>query len=140
MTQATMSTLNFILFMCYKGTAYFAVPSMIIAKFYSNTMLLALNSRVVIIGGRDDPESNTDYPYGIQNLSQWELRNDSGPMDLNFREGNNAGAWGDAITVESEPRFVGASLDQYTPNHESTKARNNRPEITKPANSFYQKQ
>lgn len=111
-----MSTLNFVLFIGGKDTAYFAVPSIIIAKLYSNTMLLALNSRVVTIGGRDDPERNTDYPYGIPNLPQWELHNDSGQMELNSREGNNTGAWDDAITVESEPRFVGASLNQYTPN------------------------
>lgn len=54
------------------------IPAMIVANLYSNTMLLALNNRIAIIGGRDDQLIGPDYQYGIQDLSQWELRNRSG--------------------------------------------------------------
>lgn len=41
---------------------------MIVAKLYSNTMLLALNNRITVIGGRDDDGTDLDYQFGIQDF------------------------------------------------------------------------
>jgi hypothetical protein len=56
-----MATLNFLLFILFKQHFYFAVPTIVVAKLYSNTMLLILNNRIVIIGGRDEVEN--DHPF-----------------------------------------------------------------------------
>jgi hypothetical protein len=53
---AIVSTINLVFYVCFKTKLYFPVPAVIIAKLYSNTMLVILNNRINIIGGRDEVE------------------------------------------------------------------------------------
>lgn len=74
---------------------------MIVAKLYSNTMLLALNNRIAIIGGRDDEITGPDYQYGIQDLSQWELRNrPCSESEQVTSRGDNTGVREDATGID----------------------------------------
>ncbi|KAF9466994.1 hypothetical protein BDZ94DRAFT_96081 [Collybia nuda] len=73
---ATMATLHLTLFVACKRTSYFLIPSMAAAKLYSNVMLLILNSRFTVAGGRGGQDIDTDGLYGIQDLSRWENNND----------------------------------------------------------------
>ncbi|KAF9457981.1 hypothetical protein BDZ94DRAFT_1174575, partial [Collybia nuda] len=47
-----------ILFISFKNSFYFIVPYLTISKLYSNTLVLMLNNRVAIPGGRNDIKSD----------------------------------------------------------------------------------
>jgi len=51
---ATMATLDVILFLSFRHANYHTVPALILAKLYSNTCLAVLNSRIRILGSRDE--------------------------------------------------------------------------------------
>ncbi|KAF9467739.1 hypothetical protein BDZ94DRAFT_900411 [Collybia nuda] len=82
---AAISTLNFLLFICIKWSSYFIIPLMIVAKLYSNTMLLALNNRISIVGGRNE-HINPDYSLNMHDPSQREFHHD--PEGKSTRRGN----------------------------------------------------
>ncbi|KAF9462342.1 hypothetical protein BDZ94DRAFT_737716 [Collybia nuda] len=55
---AATNTLSFILYILFKHSTYFVVSYMMISKLYSNTLLLILNNRLTITGGRSDVDQN----------------------------------------------------------------------------------
>lgn len=76
-----MATLNFALFVGFKHNPYFAVPSVVVAKLYSNTMLLILNNRIVIVGGREQAESYLPSRWSARVGSRWKLVSKSKRVD-----------------------------------------------------------
>lgn len=56
--MATLCT--FILFLAFPGHTYYAVPAVITPKLYANTILVVLNSRMQILGGRTTLGSGSD--------------------------------------------------------------------------------
>lgn len=59
MLTALMATIDLILFMAFPHTAYHAAIALTLAKLYSNSMLVILNSRIRIIGGRNPIPGDT---------------------------------------------------------------------------------
>ena len=53
MLTAVAATVDLILFMVFPHTAYHAAVALTLAKLYSNSMLVILNSRIKIVGGRN---------------------------------------------------------------------------------------
>jgi hypothetical protein len=67
--------LALILFLACKGKSYYTVPSIVLAKFYSNSLMVLFNTRIQIIGARDARE-NLPLTMGIS-LSSMHIRSDS---------------------------------------------------------------
>jgi hypothetical protein len=69
-----MAVVNLGLFIGYQHTNFYTVPILIIAKLYSNTLLVIFNSRMRIVGGREEsalataPESM--LPFGLRSRLQ----------------------------------------------------------------------
>ncbi|KAK0432491.1 hypothetical protein EV421DRAFT_1498450 [Armillaria borealis] len=57
---ATVALLSFILFAAFPHQTFFTTPALLIPKLYANTVIMVLNSRMRIIGGRDTYTSSTD--------------------------------------------------------------------------------
>jgi len=57
-----------------KKKDYFTVPAVTIAKLYSNTILVILNNRISIIGGRDDVDNNLYTSWDASVRPRWRLR------------------------------------------------------------------
>ncbi|KAF9461923.1 hypothetical protein BDZ94DRAFT_1262518 [Collybia nuda] len=91
---ATMVTLNLLLVLCFKGTSYFAVPSAVVAKLYSNTMLLILNNRITVVGGREDEEISLELDSTIQERPFWKWH-----LDHRSRRKEQASNSGGSITT-----------------------------------------
>jgi hypothetical protein len=51
--SAITAMLALILFFACEGKPYFSVPSIVLAKFYSNSLMVLFNTRMRIIDGRD---------------------------------------------------------------------------------------
>jgi hypothetical protein len=61
-----VAIINLILFFGYPETTYYTVPVLIIAKLYCNTLLVLFNSRMRIVGGREEDAGRTtiELPTG----------------------------------------------------------------------------
>lgn len=98
-----MATLNFALFVGFKHNTYFAVPSVIVAKLYSNTMLVILNNRIAVVGGRDQAE-NFPPLRSARMGSRWWLLNKSkrAGLRLSTRDGVSGfnEVWTDAASSD----------------------------------------
>ncbi|TFK33881.1 hypothetical protein BDQ12DRAFT_657512 [Crucibulum laeve] len=57
---ALMDIVNLILFNGISHTAYFIVPGAILGKLYTNSMMVILNSRLDIVGGRHADQSGSE--------------------------------------------------------------------------------
>ncbi|PBK86564.1 hypothetical protein ARMGADRAFT_531211 [Armillaria gallica] len=57
---AVVALLSFILFFAFPHQTFYGTPSNIISKLYANSVLMVLNSRIRIVGGRDIDTSSTD--------------------------------------------------------------------------------
>jgi len=51
------SIVSFVTFMGFPETGLYAIPQFVLSKVYTNCLLAVLNSRLRIVGGRDDAES-----------------------------------------------------------------------------------
>ncbi|KAF8236146.1 hypothetical protein L208DRAFT_1391271 [Tricholoma matsutake] len=58
-TTALMAIVNLGLFFGFPHTNYYTVPVLIVAKLYSNTLLVVFNSRMRIMGSREERELST---------------------------------------------------------------------------------
>ncbi|PBK86537.1 hypothetical protein ARMGADRAFT_1086385 [Armillaria gallica] len=57
---AVVALLSFILFFAFPHQTFYGTPSIIIPKLYANAVLMVLNSRIRIVGGRDTDTSSAD--------------------------------------------------------------------------------
>ncbi|KAF9264344.1 hypothetical protein L218DRAFT_808330, partial [Marasmius fiardii PR-910] len=55
---ATIATINLILFLAFPKSSYYMALSLILAKLYSNSLMVIFNSRVKIVGGRGQSTSS----------------------------------------------------------------------------------
>ncbi|KAF9466839.1 hypothetical protein BDZ94DRAFT_142429 [Collybia nuda] len=62
---AIVTTLTLVFFIYSKKTTYFSIPCVMLAKLYSNTMLLILNNRMTIVGGRYQMDINASSQASI---------------------------------------------------------------------------
>jgi hypothetical protein len=62
---AAMSITNLVIYLCRRDQIYFTVTVALIAKLYSNTMLLILNNHMSIVGGRNEVESHFSIHVGF---------------------------------------------------------------------------
>jgi hypothetical protein len=69
---ATVTILSFVL-LIVPGN-YYVAPSLTIAKLYSNTMMVLLNNRITVIGGRDDIEDESRFYREPPLDTRWRLR------------------------------------------------------------------
>ena len=56
------ATIDLILFLVFPDTSYHATVALTLAKLYSNSMLVILNSRIRIVGGRNS-SSRSDNTF-----------------------------------------------------------------------------
>ncbi|KAF8880085.1 hypothetical protein BD779DRAFT_1550380 [Infundibulicybe gibba] len=54
---AAVATIDMALFLAFRNNNYHATPALILAKLYSNTLVVILNSRLRIVDGRDTTQS-----------------------------------------------------------------------------------
>lgn len=59
---AMAATIDLVLFLVFPDTSYHATVALTLAKLYSNSMLVILNSRIKIIGGRNS-SSRSDNTF-----------------------------------------------------------------------------
>lgn len=52
--------MNLILFFAFPGTGYYGAPALIMPKLYANAVLMVLNARIMILGGRTTYISSSD--------------------------------------------------------------------------------
>ncbi|KAH9481559.1 hypothetical protein JR316_0006086 [Psilocybe cubensis] len=57
---ATVATIDIVLFLAFRHNNYHTAPATILAKLYSNTLLMICNSRMRIVGGRDPTHSTSE--------------------------------------------------------------------------------
>ncbi|KAK0241064.1 hypothetical protein EDD85DRAFT_388071 [Armillaria nabsnona] len=57
---AVVALLNLILFFAFPHQTFYGTPGIIMPKLYANTVLVVLNSRIRIVGGRDTDTSSAD--------------------------------------------------------------------------------
>ncbi|SJK98214.1 uncharacterized protein ARMOST_01475 [Armillaria ostoyae] len=57
---AVVTLLGFVLFFAFPHQTFYGTPSTVIPKLYANSVLVVLNSRIRIVGGRDTDTSSTD--------------------------------------------------------------------------------
>ncbi|PPQ91014.1 hypothetical protein CVT25_013939 [Psilocybe cyanescens] len=57
---ATVATVDLVLFLAYRHNNYHTAPATILAKLYSNTLVMICNSRMRIIGGRENTHSASE--------------------------------------------------------------------------------
>ena len=99
MITATVAALDLILFLVFRQNNYHITPSLTLAKFYSNNLLVIFNSRIRILGARDQPggvgfEGYGGGGYGGDGGESSGNGNGNGgptPMNYNFlsRDGTN---------------------------------------------------
>lgn len=102
MVPATITVVNLILFVQFRSNVYFPVTSVIVSKSYSNTILVILNNRVNIIGGRNEIE-----PGDHSVSSNWSTHRIGLPWRLRSRREKRDGPAvsthsGDGIAVLTE--------------------------------------
>ncbi|KAK7455826.1 hypothetical protein VKT23_010860 [Stygiomarasmius scandens] len=109
---AIVASLTLILVISFPDQTYYTTPSLIIPKLYANTLLVILNSRFRIVGGRDDE----DY----SNMTSIEFRL-SQPAQDNGRTSRNSGVVLDLQRVDSLPQpLQGTPLyDKISPENTS---------------------
>lgn len=85
---AVMALCNLILFFAFPGRTYYTTPALLMPKFYANTILVVLNSRFQILGGRSTLDSSS------------MLNMNSIPTYL-VRDSDNGGNSGNSRTLQS---------------------------------------
>ena len=55
---ATVATVDLILFFSFPNNNYHTTPALTIAKLYTNSLVLTFNSRMRVIGGRDETHTS----------------------------------------------------------------------------------
>ena len=69
---AVTGVIILIVFFACQGKAYYTVPTIVLAKLYSNSLMVLLNARIRIVGGRE-----TDHGIHTHiSLANTQLRTD----------------------------------------------------------------
>lgn len=63
---ATVATVDLILFFAFPKNNYHTTPALTIAKLYSNSLVLTFNSRMRVIGGRDETRTHTSELHELR--------------------------------------------------------------------------
>lgn len=71
---ALMAIVNLGLFFGFPHTNYYTVPVLIVAKLYSNTLLVVFNSRMRIMGSREERELSTSPDLTSRLAVNFQLR------------------------------------------------------------------
>ncbi|KAK7444359.1 hypothetical protein VKT23_015374 [Stygiomarasmius scandens] len=83
-----LATLDFILYIVFPDQTFYTTVVWIIPKMYANTILVILNSRVQVVGGRDEenygtiinstsiPRSNLLFEHGPTTVQTTQLTQD----------------------------------------------------------------
>jgi len=108
---ATVATLDVILFLAFRGATYHVAPATVLAKLYSNTCLAVLNSRMRIVGGRDEP--NTEIIFSQTFVAQDGAASSEAKRYVNVRPTQNSNShqestWSDTIHMS---RLDGTGLN-----------------------------
>jgi hypothetical protein len=79
---AVTAVLALTLFFACEGKSYYAVPSIVLAKFYSNSLMVLFNTRIRIIGGRDvggNVPSAMHVPLSSMHIRSNDTRHSAAP-------------------------------------------------------------
>ncbi|TFK33875.1 hypothetical protein BDQ12DRAFT_690534 [Crucibulum laeve] len=104
MLTALIDIVNLILFNGISHTAYFIVPGAILGKLYTNSMMVILNSRLEIVGGRHTGQSSSEImmqPTFRANLQDFPSRRAENEHDdsLPISEGKRP-TWDSELGIE----------------------------------------
>ncbi|KIK68972.1 hypothetical protein GYMLUDRAFT_628936 [Collybiopsis luxurians FD-317 M1] len=81
---AVVALLNLILFFACPNTGYYGVPALIMPKLYANSVLMVLNARFKIVGGRATYISTFDAHGNLDSRDTYNLH-DTHASALHFR-------------------------------------------------------
>lgn len=112
------TTVDLIVFMVLPGTSYHAAIALILAKLYSNSMLVILNSRLEIVGGRDNGTAHISIDVHSRGAPKFAPRRPARPEDTFGLTSLGAGvhvqketwAMTDTMSIPLEQRVVSAIL------------------------------
>lgn len=92
-----MAIANLILFFRFPKTNYYTVPVLVIAKLYCNTLLVLFNSRMRIVGGREE-----DLGQAAVSLSTrgWQMPTFNHPTSVYFEDR------GTTTPIKDEPSWA----------------------------------
>ncbi|KAJ4493856.1 hypothetical protein C8J55DRAFT_169813 [Lentinula edodes] len=82
---AIVALLNFIFFFVFPDTGYYGVPALIMPKLYANSVLMVLNARIKIIGGRATYISTFDAAHGPRNAHNGATEYNVHESSMHFR-------------------------------------------------------
>ncbi|KAJ3813161.1 hypothetical protein EV368DRAFT_83742 [Lentinula lateritia] len=111
---AIVALLNFIFFFVFPDTGYYGVPALIMPKLYANSVLMVLNARIKIIGGRAAYISTFDVAYGTHNAHNDATEYNVHESSMHFRVFTSSRTGEDTDTELSmnEQRFAGADAGE----------------------------
>ncbi|KAJ4500343.1 hypothetical protein C8R41DRAFT_482897 [Lentinula lateritia] len=108
---AIVALLNFIFFFVFPDTGYYGVPALIMPKLYANSVLMVLNARIKIIGGRATYISTFDAAHGPRNAHNGATGYNVHESSMHFRVYTSGRTGEDTEDTElsmNELRFAGA--------------------------------
>ncbi len=85
--SAVGTLLVFILFFAFPHQTFYEAPAIITAELYANTVLMVLNSRIRIIGGRDTYTSDTDMIITTNMIRDMSFRSTEGTRPTDGMQG-----------------------------------------------------
>lgn len=92
-----MAITNLILFFRYPHTNYYTVPVLVIAKLYCNTLLVLFNSRMRIVGGREEDPGHATVDLHTRG---WQMPTFNHPASVYMEE------HGTTTPVKDEPSWA----------------------------------
>lgn len=84
-----VALLNLILFFAFPGTGYYGTPALIMPKLYANAVLMVLNARITILGGRTAYISNSVVHPNLSGL-RFQFHSESTDAELGPLESRRA--------------------------------------------------
>jgi hypothetical protein len=86
---AAVATVDIILFLSFPHNNYHTAPALTLAKLYTNTLVLILNSRIRIVGGRESSQSGELFGLRTTKLTASTFSNVTGPPPIHVNPGQN---------------------------------------------------
>ncbi|KAK0433779.1 hypothetical protein EV421DRAFT_2039976 [Armillaria borealis] len=87
---ALVALITVILFFAFPQQTFYGTPAFIIPKLYANTILMVLNSRIRIMGGRDTYTSSTDISITTTMIRDITSQSAEGTGPMNRDQGQAA--------------------------------------------------
>ncbi|PFH47148.1 hypothetical protein AMATHDRAFT_68360 [Amanita thiersii Skay4041] len=116
---ATVAVVDLIMFLAFEKANYHAVPAMVLSKLYSNSLLVLLNARVRIVGGRNVGTATIDdtlsWAQSAPSHHQVVFRSGARPLSrLSHYERTTSHPFNIEIIQETSTNFTDSSTQKLS--------------------------